>query len=130
MTGSDAARYSGSDVPLGFHRLVASVMLVAWLSGTTVSALTAHAVGGTECDEAPITSHHDITHFEGVQRAAGDGHCAVCHFYRDLRTARAADASFVPQIAPLCVRAERPFSFAPTAASRYSSSRAPPTSPA
>jgi hypothetical protein len=116
------------DVPLRLSRLIGWTTLVAWLVSAIVPSLSAHAVGGTECEEAPLTSHHDTPQFEGLQRAAGQGHCAVCHFYRDLRTAQHSDTRFVHQIAPLAIRAEAPVSLAPPRAARYSPSRAPPTS--
>jgi hypothetical protein len=102
-------------------------MLTAWLVGAVVPPLTAHAPGCTECEDAPLASHDATTQFEGVQRAAAGDHCALCHFYRDLRTAQTASPRFVHQIASIALRAEAPTSLATAFAARYSPSRAPPT---
>jgi hypothetical protein len=109
----------------GLYRLVGWVTLMAWLVGAAVPVLAAHAVGGAECDEAPFT-FHDHARFDDARPAAGAGHCTLCHFYRDLRSARTADVQIGQRVDCLILPAEPCRTSVCANERRSSSSRAPP----
>lgn len=64
------------------RRLSSALLLVTWLSGLLIPAVTLHAEIDADCGDLAWQSDHSRTGFEDVRPDVGHGHCDLCHLQR------------------------------------------------
>ncbi len=103
-------------------------MLLTWLTGALAPALAAHAVNGAECHEPSLAIPDEATRVGDHSRAESADHCALCHFYRDLRTAQVGATRVPLPLVRAVVAHEAVAALVPALPLRQATTRAPPAS--